>query len=514
MIRNIIIFCLLLTFISCTDEWKQHYEDGRGPLQIVDKTVYEYLSDNAQEYSNFVTLLKETKADTLLQEGHRYTVWLTDELPADFDLHSDSVKGLILQNHIMPTEIQSTAFKDNLQMKTAGNKILWLQEETGGKYSVNDNEITSIIAICKDGVIYDIDGFLDRAPTLKESFWEDPEYSTLRYILTGFTDTVLISLEPIVDTVTQEIIYDSIFAPMISIFDKAKIDKDQSVSYTIFLTKNSQLDERINTYFTDIVNVTGDEIVKDDTIKLFNFLAKSFIHVNAIEEENYYAVERRWSAFNNLWRTSFQQIIPGSLKKYSNGYAYEMQNLVIPTTLIAAKSLDLSISAIYDLDPSKVDIHIEEEFKDKVSLKTSVLTLKETRCLEVKAELPPIENAPEYEFSMSWYTAYPELDTLIQEVRYKEVFFTPGEYLVYFSYIQTNNATQDFEVWINDVFLRRVNYSLEERLKPITVNLGRVQLPFGEVAKPIKVTLKNVGSNWKRGLAPLSIKFERTVNNY
>ena len=524
MVRNIIIFCFLLTFTSCTDKWEQHYEDGRGPLEIVDKTVYEYLRDNAQDYSVFVTSLQATKADTVLQGGGRYTVWLTDELPIGMELESDSIQGLIMQNHVLPIEIQRTAFKDDLPMKTVDSKTLWL-EDSSGIYSVNGHPITKTVAICTDGVIYDIDGALDRSVTLKESFWEDENYSIFRNILETYSDSVLVSVEEIIDPSTEEITYDSIFTSVISIFEKAKIDKDQTSLYTIFLTKNAQLKEKIEAYFRDVTSVTGEAIVKEDSVKLYNFLAESFIHAGALKEEEYDRYDNRYSVYRTLWKTSYQKISPRSLKKYSNGNAFEMETLFIPTNLIVTESPLISVSALYDIDRKYINVRINDKDVDISGQSINVginendtiqLTTEKdftTNCLQVNSDLPPTENAPEYAFEMSWSTAIPELASTGELVS-KEVAFTSGEYKVAFTYVITNNATQDFEVFINDQFFKRVAYSSNERFKPITVSLGRIQLESEGAAKPIKVTLKNFGKSWKRGLAPVSINFERTVNNY
>ena len=510
MIRNVIIFCLLLAFCSCKEEWDTHYKDGSGPMERVDKTVYEYLTENAPEYAEFVSLMETTKADTVLQEGLRYTVWVTDSIPVYAENYSDSLKGLEMRNHILSTEILATAFSNDLEMRTVDHKILWL-EGSSNAYNVNGNAIIKTVAVCKDGIIYEIDGFLDRAPNLLESFWNDSDYSLLREIVETFTDSTVDHVDEYLDVITGDVVLDTIWKVSNTI--SLVLGQEKNI-LTIFLTDNTQLRDKMGAYFADVKNVTGKDPVKADTTKLNDFIAKSFIHNSAIDEAEYYAVEKRTSVFKKDWRTSYQKVTDGSREKCSNGYLYRMDQFFVPTNLINVDVESFFPAKIYDLDTTKVDIDIDS-IPDLIVISNTTSISGSEDYLEIKSELPPTEDAIDYNFSVSWNTGYAKLNQETELPEYKESAFMGGEYLVNFTYVVTDNASQDFEVYINDQFQSKVNYSPSDaRGVPIVVNLGRVKIPSGGSAEPIKVTMKNVGNSWKRGLAPYSIRFERTVNNY
>ena len=124
------------------------------------------------------------------------------------------------------------------------------------------------------------------------------------------------------------------------------------------------------------------------------------------------------------------------------------------------------------------------------------------------------EDVPEFDYTVSWYTGAIEVDEDKQKV-YKKVSITPGEYKVSLTFIKNAEANQDFAVYINDIYVNKVKMSeVTEIDKPVTLTLGRVEIPQSTGVAPVKVTLKNLVTNWKRALAPSGITLERTVNNY
>lgn len=517
MLKNIIItFSLLLSILSCTDDWDKHYNEDKGPLEIIDKTVYEYLNENSHNYEEFAQLLKKTNADTVLQTGHNYTIWITDSIPESFYANNDSIQGLTLQNHILMSNMQRTAFKDNLPLKTIPGKLLWM-DEIAGDFFVNDYKINSTVVICKDGIIYDVDGLLERQKTLQESFWEDPNYSLLREIIEKSPDSTLVDVITTVDTITGEVLIDSIFDNFFTLFNKVAIDKDRGNPFTIFLTKNDQLQERIDTYFADVKNITEQDLTEEDSTKIYNFVSRSFIHGGAVEEEDYYSVKSRRSAyFNILWRTDYQQIVASSLKRYSNGYAYEMSDLAIPTSLIKYTALPYNIATIHDNFSDKIEIHIQDEYAVDVEVTSSIQSLTGgLEALLVSALLPASSNPPTYDFSLSWTVAEVEVDTINLELKHKEIVFLPGEYLVELGYTVLDGFNQDFDVLINGEYLESVEADPSAtNLEVIVKKLGRINQPYAAGAQPINITIENKITSWKRGLSPVYVKFTRTINNY
>ena len=516
MRKHIYILGLLLIFCSCKDDWNQHYKDECGPLVVSDMTVYEYLQ-TLPEYSAFVNTLKNTKADSVLKSGQRYTVWApqNEAIPAEIAALEDSLQGLAMQNHITPVDYAESSFKDNLILKAFSEKSLWMHTDGADGYVINGNAIRKTVAVCRDGIIYDIEGFMDMKPTLYEGFWDDPRYSRMREVLEIYMDSVFVKelSTEIGENFEGLPVYDSVFVQKVKVFDEAKIDKDKSY-FTIFLAPNDELEQEIATYYKNVKAVTGFDPDEKDSTTLNDWLVHSFIHSGLIEEEAY-PMQNRSSFFGQLWKTTYQKIVPGSKKEFSNGYLYELADLFIPNSLIKTKEMSNSIAPAYALDPTVVTVDVDESLVDvTTSLEEPSGSSMKYLMSKVILKGGATEDAPEFDYSLTWYTGNVELDSLGQK-QYKKVSVTPGEYKVSVTFIKNADANQDFAVYINDIYVNKMEMSeITEIGKPVTVVLGRVEIPQATGVAPVKVTIKNLVTSWKRALAPSGVTLERTVNNY
>lgn len=516
MMNRLNILWILLILCSCSDDWNRHYEDDRGPLVVSDQTVYEYLQ-GVPEYSMFVNTLKKSKADTMLLNGQRYTIWAprNEAFPAELAGLKDSIQGLAMQNHITPVDYPESAFRDNLILKAFSGKSLWMHASTDG-YQINGNKIVRTIVVCKDGIIYDIDGFMDRKPTLFDGFWEDPQYSVMREVLEKYIDSVFVKeLSTEIGTDFEgRPVYDSVFVAKVKVFDQAKIDQDLSY-FTIFMPSNQDLEQKIATYYKNVKAVTGFTPDKKDSATLNDWLVYSFIHPNLIEENDYAKVEQRYSYFSHLWRTSYQKIVPGSKQEFSNGYLYKVQDLFIPNSLIKTKEMNNNLAPVYELDPTAISVDADENLVDKTTtLETPTGSSMKYLMSKVVLKEGATEDAPVFDYSVTWYTGAIEIDENKKKV-YKKVSITPGEYKVSLTFIKNSDANQDFAVYINDIYVSKVKMSeVTEIDKPVTLTLGRVNIPQSTGVAPVKVTVKNLVTSWKRALAPSGVTLERTVNNY
>lgn len=517
MMNKLNILWVLLLFCSCADDWKQHYEDGRGPLVISNKTVYEYLQ-STDKYTEFARVLKQSRADTILQEGRRYTVWIpkNEAFPAYFASLPDSIQGVVLQNHITPVDYPVSAFKEALSLKAFSGKSLKMHANpaNANEYLINGHRIVETVVACKDGVIHEVEGFIDLQPTLYEGFWEDERYSLMREVLENYMDSVFnekLSTEIGTDFEGRPV-YDSVFVKQIKVFSSARIDKDFSF-YSVFLTPNEELKLEMDTYYENVRRVTGFAPDKKDTVTLNDWLVYSFIHFGLVE--NYGNVDQLYSTFGRLWRTSYQKIVPGSKREFSNGYLYEMADLFIPNSLIKTKELNNAIVPVYEIKPSAVSIDVTGAQVTKTTeLVTPSGSTVKYFLSKIQLSSGATEDVPDYDYSVSWYTGGVEIDSTNQKV-YKEVPMTPGEYQVKLTFVKSAEANQDFAVYVNDIYVNKVKMSeVTELDKLITLTLGRVNIPQSAGVAPIKVTLKNLAKSWKRALAPYSVNLERTVNNY
>lgn len=514
ILKKISIIVLLSLFLaSCASEWDKHYEDPQG-VQASEKGVWEYLQATP-EYSEFVNLIKSTQADTNFLKPQNYTIWAPENgLIPDLSAWPDSIKTILVANHITLMNYSVTGFKDGLSLLSLSGKRLRLHEDVSlkGNYSVNDSKITGTLATCKDGVIHKVDKWLDLKPTIFDYF-EQSKYTLLREIVASYTDTVF-DKKNSVETGTDfegNTTYDSVFYYRYEILSSAAIDKDAGY-YTVFLTPNEELEHEIITYYDNIRAVSGFEPEKKDSVNLNEWIMYSFLHRNLIDDYN---KEIRLSSTKGmLWRTDYQKIIPASQMEFSNGYVYEVADLFIPYRF-TQRELANAIVPTYEIKNESVQVEISGEIgvadvDQNIEMVKAAGSTARFLLSSIQLKSGPVEDIPEFDYSLTWETA--RLDTAKQ---YVPAAMTPGEYKVEFSFAKTKDANQDFAVYVNDIFVKKVDMTTVTELDKLqTVQLGRVNIPQSAGVKPLKITIKNLGKGWKRALAPFQISFKPTVNNY
>lgn len=508
-----IVVLLSLLLASCANEWDKHYEDPQG-VQASEKSVWEYLQDTP-EYSEFVNLVKSTQADTFFLKPQNYTIWAPENgLIPDLSAYSDSIKTILVANHITLMNYSVTGFKDGLSLLALSGKKLRLHEDPSseGVFSVNDSKITGTLATCKDGVIHKVDKWLDRKPTIFDYF-EQSKYSLLREIVASYTDTVF-DKKNSVETGTDfegNTTYDSVFYYRYRVLSSAAIDRDAEY-FTAFLTPNEELEQEMVKYYDNIRAVSGFEPEKKDSVTLNEWIMYSFIHKELINDYN--KEQRLYSARGVLWRTDYQKIIPSSRLEFSNGYAYEVADLFVPNRFIQ-RELSSPIVPGYEVKPESVQVVISGEITG-ADLEQTIALAKPSgssaRYLlsSIQLKSGPVEDVPEFDYSLVWETA--RVDTA---KAYVPSAMTPGEYRVELSFVKTKEANQDFAIYVNDIFVKKVDMTAITELDKLqTMQLGRVNIPQSAGVKPLKITMKNLGTGWKRAMAPFQVSFKPTVNNY
>ena len=509
-----IIVVLSLILASCTNEWDKHYEDPQGEMKTSDKGVWEYLQ-SVPEYSEFVQLVKSTQADTFFLKPQNFTIWApSNGTMGDLTALSDSMKTIAVANHITQVNYSVAGFKDGLSLQAYSGKRLRLHEDPAvkGSFSINDSKVLETVMTCKDGMIHHIDKWLDLKPTIFD-YLETSQYTLLREIIASYTDTVF-DKEHSVETGTDfegNITYDSVFYYRYKVLSSGAIDKDNGY-YTVFLTPNSELEHEMSSYYDNIRAVTGFEPEEKDSVNLREWIMYSFIHKDLIDD--YGKEDKLYSTSGVLWRTSYQKIIPSSKLEFSNGYVYEVADLYIPNRFIQ-RELANAIAPTYEVKPESVEMSVsgevgEEDVTSSLSLVKASGSTARYLLSTIQLKSGPVEDVPDYDYSLTWQTA--RLDTSDQ---YVPAAMTPGEYKVEFTFVKTKEANQDFAVYVNDIYLNKVDMSTITELDKLqTVQLGRVEIPQSAGVKPLKITMKNLGKSWKKALAPFQISFKPTVNNY
>src|ERR1035437_434563 len=97
-IFQILLFCSLITFSSCEDNWTDHYSINKNVVS--GKTLWETIQ-STPNLSKFAQILKKEGYDKILSESQMYTVWApVDSALVNFNLDSTLLVKEFIGNHI------------------------------------------------------------------------------------------------------------------------------------------------------------------------------------------------------------------------------------------------------------------------------------------------------------------------------------------------------------------------------------------------------------------------------
>lgn len=503
---KISVWLITLLFVSCTSKWDEHYEVGQAT--VTDQTVWEYLQ-SCPEYSNFVALAKETGVDKLIANNKDITVWVpvNDKVP-DLSGMDDSVKMLTLGNHVSLLQYKTTDMQNGIRLMAFSGKSIGIYSDDNISFRINDHRIVKSDMVCKNGVVQEIGGWLNLQDNLMDYLEKAPEYSLIRELIHSVIDSVF-DEENSIPTGEEDVmgnpLYDSVFLFVNQFYNRVPLDKEGR-TYTLFLTPDWILQEKIDSYYKSIIGYRGEKPTGEDTTKLENWLRNSIPYSGSYYD--FTGIEGLYSVRGVMWRPAYQTL--GGHTEFSNGTVWQVTDLFIPRSLIwdAGSSGDeFSLNEIHTNKP--VGITVTGLDPDVVVTGEPVVTCNKNNGYSVVVS--PLDEANEVPFNldMTW--------TLGKVVSgyYKQITMLPGEYLLTFSFKKTNEMVTDFELYLNDEYVMRMDID-DYPTQGTTYTAKKVVKISEDFAEtPTQITLKTLdGKGGALGLSALSVKFKQTANNY
>lgn len=504
--NKISIWLMLLLFVSCTPKWDDHYEVGHAT--VTDQTVWEYLQSRP-EYSKYVSLAKETGADKIIENNTDVTVWVpvNDQVP-DLSGMSDSLKILTVKNHITLLQYTTTDMKNGIRLMSQSGKRIGIYSDDNVAFRVNDRRIVKADMVCKNGVVQEISGWLNLQDNLKDYLEMAPEYSILRDLINQVVDSVFDEKN---STPTGEFdvmdnpIYDSVFIVVNQFYNRTPLNQEGR-TYTLFLTPDWILQEKIDDFYRSLIAYRGEAPKGEDTTKLENWLRNSIPYAGSYYD--FTGIKTMASARGVIWRPDYQTL--GGHQEFSNGTVWQVTDLYIPRTLIWPARTESDAFALYSMNAEQpVTVTVTGLAPDDVITAKPQVTC--TRNNGYSVVVSPLETANEmpYDINISW--------TLGKSVSgiYKQITMLPGEYLLTFSFFKTEEMTNDFEVYLNDEYVMRVN--IDDCPTVGTKYTVKKVVKIGEqyAENPTQMTLKTLDGKGKAiGLSALLVELKQTANNY
>lgn len=328
---------------SCTDEWDSHYSQQEAvvnnvEVEVVDEPASSFLKQEAS-YSNMYNLFEKTGTlQTLHEKGLLYTIMVVNN-----DLAVRAVRettndedSFLANSHITDASISPSNLKDGQRLLMWNNKyvnVTTQDPETGEEViAFNGSKVKKVIKT-QDAYIYELDSYINTPKSLMEVLEGlGDDYSIFRDMVLARTEKVFdkSNSTPTGIDQTGNTVYDSVFTTKSTYFANKKMDLYSESMHATMLIPSNELVEKA---LADARNrLKSWNMVREDSI-LTNWIFQSAFFNKEYKKEDFENTidPDLYSIFDKQWRTTVNKVDTDNPIEMSNGTAYYVTSLKIPT---------------------------------------------------------------------------------------------------------------------------------------------------------------------------------------
>ena len=330
---------------SCTDTWNEHYTQDSSTvnnteISIVNATVTDYLAQEPS-LSNMYQLFNETgMVKQLLAKEQMYTI-----LAAESSIAAGDDPKYTAQTYISDASISPSNLKDGQRILMWSGKYLNISvtsPETRGTTGIrfNNANVTRVIKLT-NGYLY----LLDQAIESPRSMYEiienlGDDYSIFRdmvrsrYVLTFDKNaSTIVGVDN-----TGNTLYDSVFTVKAPYFENKGFNiMSENLTATMLLPSNDVVNKALNTARQNLANWN---MTRADSI-LENWVFQAAFFNRTYSKADFENNEDLTSIFSKQWRTTVQKVDLDNPISMSNGTAYHVTEMKIPTNVLIYRLKEL-----------------------------------------------------------------------------------------------------------------------------------------------------------------------------
>lgn len=340
--------CLLAGLCSCTDEWDSHYAQKEPVINnvdivIVDEPVSAYLK-NESSYSSMYGLFEKSGIFRILDEKKSlYTMMVVNNQnatrTASEEGTDDSADIFLAKAHITDAAISPSNLKEGQRLLMWNGKyvkVTTLDELTGEARIAFNGAVVKKVIKTTDAYIYELEDYINTPKSLMEVLEGlNDDYSIFREMVMARVEKVFdkSASTPIGIDPTGNTVYDSVFTFKSPYFERKKMNLySESMHATMFIPSNTLVENALQ---------DAKERLKDwgleraDSI-LNNWIFQSAFYNVEYKREDFGNVSKPdlISIFNQQWRTTINKVDLDNPIEMSNGMAYYVTSLKIPTNAV------------------------------------------------------------------------------------------------------------------------------------------------------------------------------------
>ena len=351
MKRKIYLLCSILAggimTSGCSDTWDDHYKGEESVVEntsitSVNQPITSYLA-NEESLSGMYQLFQETGVLEQLNNitGQLYTVLAVEgQGPKAAKAESSADDIYMAQSYVSSVGLAPSSITNGQRIKMWNGKFLEItKSEDDETIKFANSEVSRIVKL-NDGYLYVLKEEVESPRSLYETIKAlGDDYSIFREMVLSRNQIVFdkANSEVIDVDATGNNVYDSIFIEKASYFESKGFDlMSEGGNSTLLIPSNEVINEAISTAKR---NLSDWGLEREDSV-LQNWVFQSMFYNTRYTKEDFETNTDLKSVFGTQWRTTVQEVDLDNPVTLSNGIAYYVKKIKIPTNVLIYRLKD------------------------------------------------------------------------------------------------------------------------------------------------------------------------------
>ncbi len=348
-IKYILSSILLISGIyACNDDWDSHYSQeeqvvNNVNITVVNKSAVDYLQSQP-ELSTMYQLFSETGVlDEMIEKDLLFTILVVNDDNALSRAVVTDDRTFLAKSHISDISLSPSNLSDGQRV------LMWNGKYINVSKVENEDNATSIsfngIAVKKitkvnNGYVYEIEDYVETPKSLYELIEGlGDDYSIFREMIMERNQLTFDKEASKIIGVdeTGSNVYDSIFIVTNPYFEAQGFNMmSESLSATVLIPSNEVVNRALTVARQ---NLQEWGMLREDSI-LENWTFQSVFFDKKLSKSDFEANIDLNSIFSKQWRTTVQQVDLENPVSLSNGVAYYVTDMKIPTNVLIYRVKD------------------------------------------------------------------------------------------------------------------------------------------------------------------------------
>lgn len=384
-INYIIIASAIVTIgmYACSDDWNSHYSKQETVVENEEVVVVEEPADNflqaEQEYSEMYRLFDKTGVlDTWKERGLLYTMMVVNNNAATGDPTSrnttedagNSEDVFLAKAHITDAFLSPGNLQDGQKLLMWNGKyvtVTKLDAPADGKEAgiyFNDAKVKKVIKT-DNAYIYELEEYIYTPKSLMEYLESLPndQYSIFKQMILDRTEKVFdkSASTPIGVDQTGNTVYDSVWTVKSQYFEKKGINLySETIHATMLVPSNDLITKALQNAYDRLEKW---KLQREDSIMRNWIFQAAFFKEKYTRETFEDPVKIDLSSiFGKQWRTTVNKVDLDNPVELSNGIAYKMTELKLPTNTAVVWRLKERMATIDELTEDEIKEYYYPEY--------------------------------------------------------------------------------------------------------------------------------------------------------